>query len=109
MAESYTSLISIFRLIRMWVHRASMATNTNAMANKKSEQFKQIKVWVDEYETVLRRFMKSLSNLLDFWCTSGSPRDVKISVVDNMEPPTGWQRLYLLLQVSDDSLSEFVE
>ena len=109
MAESYTSLISIFRLIRMWVHRASMATNTNAMANTKSEQFKQIKGWVDEYETVLRRFMKSLSNLLDFWCTSGSPRDVKISVVDNMEPPAGWQRLYLLLQVSDDSLSEFVE
>ncbi|KAL7509133.1 hypothetical protein ACHAXN_006198 [Cyclotella atomus] len=95
MTESYTSLLSVFRSIRMWVKRVeSGATNS---INNNDNAFHQIVVWTSQNEAMLKGFEVLLSDLLEFWSRACSPTDAKVYVGENTEPPIGWHRLFLLL------------
>lgn len=95
MAESYTSLLSVFRSIRMWVkHIESSAVN---LIHNNYNDYYQIVNWTCQKEAMLKDFTVLLSDLLDFWSRACSPRDAKVYVGENMEPPIGWHRLFLLL------------
>lgn len=109
MAESYTSVLSVFRSIRIFLSRVQTVEFNDTLNNAEHEMLQQIIRWVQENIILLNRFNLLLVDLLDFWSRACSPRDAKVCIGDiadtDLEPPIGWHRLYILLHALDDSLS----
>lgn len=106
--ESYISTLSVFRSIRLWVHCVeTIAKNNAAKSNAKNDSFHHVKQWSQQNEAMLVSFSELLVDLIDFWTRACSPRDAKVYVGEDMEPPIGWHRLNLLLHAVEDSLCKF--
>eukprot|EP00956_Cyclotella_meneghiniana_P038431 scaffold154396_cov73-Cyclotella_meneghiniana.AAC.3 len=105
MAESYTSLLSVFRSIRIFLSSVQTVTPNNTA---EQESLQQIKRWAQEILIVLNRFKLLLADLLDFWSRACSPRDAKVCIGDiadsDLDPPIGWHRLHILLHALGESL-----
>ena len=101
--ESYISTLSVFRAIRMWAHRVeTISTNKD-----ENDSFHHINQWLLQYEAIVANFSELLVDLIDFWTRACSPRDAKVCVGEDMDPPVGWHRLNLLLHAVEESLCKF--
>lgn len=107
MVETYTSLLSVFHAVRAWLYRSENIVLKKSDCRGMDDSFNRIKSWVLENETMLKSFSELLADLIDFWSRACSPRDAKVCVGNNMEPPLGWHRLFLLSHALQDSLLEF--
>ena len=106
MVETYTSLLSTFRAIKIWINCVQSITAEDTVFNDEDASFHQIVNWVQNKEILLRGFSVLLADLLDFWSRTCSTRDTKLCVRDDIEaPPLGWHRFFLLLYTLQEVLN----
>lgn len=105
--ETYSSVVSVVRLVRMLVWRCKPHAQMNTEGKGSMESFRHIVDWTENCIRELEGVDSALSRLIAMWTAMDmSDEAKKYRGLTEERPPEGWQRVFLLHHILQDCFEQ---